>query len=123
MSSSCNFLFIISLVASVQRGGRGKLNASAKRDKSAKHDRLELVRSRFALAFNFPLPPLCTPATQAIISSTKSYCNATLQASGAHYLKHFTMVSKMLTSFYLNRNYNNCDRPTKPKIVFLVFQK
>ena len=25
--------------------------------------------------------------------------------------------------FYLNRNYNNCDRQTKPKVVFLVFQK
>ena len=58
-----------------------------------------------------------------IISSTKSLRNATLHALGAHYLKHFSMVPKNACMLYLNRNYNNCDRQTKPKIVFLVFQK
>ena len=30
--------------------------------------RARTQRSRFALAFNFPLPPLCTPATQATVN-------------------------------------------------------
>ena len=34
-----------------------------------------------------------------IIFSTKSLRNATLPALGAHYLKHFSMVSKMLVCF------------------------
>ena len=34
-----------------------------------------------------------------IISSTKSLRNATFQALGAHYLKHFSMVSKILVRF------------------------
>ena len=42
----------IAFVAGVQRGGRGKFPTRSQ-------------RSPFALEFNFPLPPLCTPATDS----------------------------------------------------------
>ena len=46
----------------LQRGGRGRLNSSAKRAPNNRDSRSPRV-SRSNLAF--PLPPLCTPATQA----------------------------------------------------------
>ena len=57
-----------------------------------------------------------------IIFSTKSLRIATFHALGAHYLKLFSVFQNART-FCLKRNYNNCDRQNKPKIVFLVFQK
>ena len=65
----------LACVAGVQRGGRGEVECErearsldARLDAwfptSAQRSRFALS-SRFALAFNFPLPPLCTPATQA----------------------------------------------------------
>ena len=44
----------LACVAGVQRGGRGELNASAKRDESAKRDRWALV---IALRARIQLPP------------------------------------------------------------------
>ena len=46
-------------MAGVQRGGREGI---------VKFER-DMRRSRFALEFNFPLPPLCAPATQASLQS------------------------------------------------------
>ena len=43
MIEGCSAGVHIACVAGVQRGGRGKLNASAKRDESAKRDRWALV--------------------------------------------------------------------------------
>ena len=63
-------------MAGVQRGGReggGNLNSSAKCEESVKCQRLYFaLSSHFALEFNFPLPPHCTPAMQASLEGI--YC-------------------------------------------------
>ena len=60
----------VACVTGVQRGGRGKLNASAKRDESVKRDRWALVRAsndRASRSHSTSPLPLCTPATQATV--------------------------------------------------------
>ena len=60
----CATLSGLACVAGVQRGGRGEVES----EREARS--LGAQRSRFALALNFPLPPLCTPTTQAISGHT-----------------------------------------------------
>ena len=54
-----------------------------------------------------------------ITSSTKSVRNATFHALGANYI-FLNIFNGFQNShmFYLNGNYNNCDKQTQPKIVF-----
>ena len=61
--------FHVACVAGVQRGG-GKLNASAKRDRWALVRRAQRASCSHSTS---PLPPLCTPATQARFQGTREH--------------------------------------------------
>ena len=104
----------LACVAGVQRGGRGEVECEREaRSLGTRGQRSRFVLlSRFALAFNFPLPPLCTPATKPnnhLVQHNKQYHMKVLLSS--FHCNGHTLGFHLQTQLYSIINSTSCVMP------------